>query len=215
MDDLLVQRLKKLEERASFLRGKQHTVSQTVDHLEKEIVRLEEDVSELGKVLKVLGKLADNMAKKDLNVINNLVNYGLRVVFPDRNLTFKASMVEVGGKMQINFETFDDGKLADSDTHGSVSTIESLLLRLICLTKVKAGKLLLLDETFAALDDDYIIRVGILLRELAEKMKMDILLATFNASASEAHTVIRAKHDKKSNELTVTSHSLTKDRVQP
>lgn len=204
--------MKSINDRVSFLRGKEHTDTQTVASIEKVLDLLETDILEIGKVLKVLGKLADNMAQKDLGVINGLVNYGLKVVFPDRDLEFVARMVEVDGKMQVHFETFDTGKLVDSDTYGSVSTVESLLLRVICMVKTKVGKLLLLDETFSAMDHDYIIRVGVLLKELAFKMKMDILLATFNASESEADTVLRAKYSKSTHELSVSTYSPPKVR---
>lgn len=200
------ERMVALKERAITLKSKRESAKEAVIELEKTIHDLEKNVSDVGKVLKVLGKLADRMVKKDLDVINHLVNYGLKVVFPDRDLQFRASMTEVNSKMQVDFETFDSGKLSSNDTHGSVSVVESLILRIICVAKSGVAKLLLLDETFSAIDGDYVVRVGVLLKELAEKMKMDVLLATFNAAAPSADTILRATLNKKVNELQLSEH---------
>lgn len=206
LDPVLTKRIKEISQRYSFLKGKEELARDNMEKLEAEIEELEKDSNELSKVMKVLGMLVDNMVQKDLAAIDHLVNYGLKVVFPDRDLSFKSKMVEMSGKMKLDFETYDQGKKADNDTHGSVSTVQSLILRIICMAKSGVARLLMLDETFAALDDDYIIRVGILLRELSEKMEMDILLATFNASVADANTVLKAKLNHKTNELSITSH---------
>lgn len=203
MDTNTLERIKKVNNRVAFLQGKRESLNKNLEFLEKTVLALEEDVSDLGKVLKVLGQLVDNMVQKDLDAIDHLVNYGLRVVFPDRNLLFKTRMVEVGGKMKVDFETYDEGVLSESDTHGSVSVVQSLILRVMCIAKTGSARFLMLDETFAALDDDYILRVGYLLKELASKMKMDILLATFNAEASDADTVLRARFNAGKKEMTV------------
>lgn len=210
IDDSIVKRVKESTKKYSFLKGKEELARSTMENLEAEIEELEKDSNELGKVMKVLGMLVDNMVQKDLAAIDHLVNYGLKVVFPDRDLSFQSKMVEMSGKMKLDFETFDQGKKADNDTHGSVSTVQSLILRIICMAKSGVARLLMLDETFAALDDDYIIRVGILLRELSEKMEMDILLATFNASVADANTVLKAKLNPKNRELSITSHGGSK-----
>jgi hypothetical protein len=200
----LKSRLDNLQKTSSFLKGKRSAAVSRVSSLEGEISDLEIRVFKLEKVTLVMAQLIEKQVKKDLCAIDNLVNYGLKIVFPDRDLQFKSDMVMVGGKMQVDFTTLDTGMEISTDAFGSVSVIESLLLRIICIMKTKTGKLLLLDETFGALDNDYVLQLGSLLKTLAEKTKMDILLVTFNGFLSDADTLLRARLNHKTRELSIT-----------
>jgi DNA repair exonuclease SbcCD ATPase subunit len=196
-------RVKAVKDSASFMKGRRHAAISKADSLSTEVATLETNVDKYEKATKVIAALVDKMVQKDLQDIDNLVNYGLKIVFPDRDLLFKSSMVMVGNKMQVDFTTYDTGDEVSDDAHGSVSVIESLLLRIICMMKTKTGKMLLLDETFGALDSDYIQALGNLLRTLSEKTKTDILLVTFNGMLSDAHTLLRAKLNHNTKELRI------------
>ena len=200
----LADRVSSLNRVSLLKRGHRDSAVGRMSSLEKEVEGLEKRVFLLEKVSLVLAQLVDKMVQKDLQGIDSLVNYGLKVVFPDRNLLFKSFMVMVGGKMQIDFTTFDDGKEICDDAFGSVSVIESLLLRIICMMKTKSGKLLLLDETFGALDSEYVQLLGSLLKTLTSKAKMDILLVTFNGFLSDADTLLKARLNKATRELSIT-----------
>lgn len=197
-------RLQSLDRNYSYLRGMAESSNSRVLELEKQIATLDIEVVKWDKVGKILSQLVEDMVKKDLKDIDNLVTYGLKVVFPDRNITFQSSMVHHNGKMHVKFTTLDNGKPVAEDAYGSVSVIESLILRIICILKTGVGKMLLLDETFSALDWDYIQRVGILLKELSLKTGIHILFVTFNANSADADHVLRAKLNIKTRELSIT-----------
>jgi hypothetical protein len=199
-----------IKKRASFIEGKKDTYLKQVEKLSKEVEDLERDIDKLTKVSLVMGNLVEKMVKEDLKDIDALVNYGLKIVFPDRLLQFESSMTDVGSKKKVVWSTMDNGDKISEDAFGSVSVIESLLLRIISMIKKTKVRLLLLDETFGALDEDYIQNLGILLRGLSEQMKLDILLVTFNGLVSDANTVLRAKLNNITKELSISS---VKERI--
>jgi hypothetical protein len=199
----ILDRIDALVNKASFVEGKRATVAKNLKDTETNVANLEANIFKLEKVQKVLSALVDKLVKKDLSMIDDLVTYGLKTVFPDRELLFRSEMVSVGDKMQVSFTTVDNGVEVCEDAFGSVSVVESLILRIYCMNKMKTGKLLLLDETFSAIDHEYINRVGQLLHELAKSSKLDILLVTFNPGVSDA-TVLRAKLNTTTRELSLT-----------
>ena len=65
----------------------------------------------------------------------------------------------------------------------------SLILRILVMRRLKKWPLLLLDETLAAVSDEYVDQTGAFLQQLAEKVKLDILLVTHKAAFLD-HAVI-------------------------
>jgi len=208
---ILEERISIVTNRAVFLQGKKDSIDERVKELTSEVESIKKTVGILEKTTKVLSLLEEKMIQKDLKDIDNLVNYGLKVVFPDRDLRFESTMVPMGNKMVVDFATYDKGKKISADAFGSVSVIESLILRTISLMKTNTFKMLLLDETFGALDGDYVQQLGLLLKTLAEKAGLDILLVSFNGLLSDADTLLRAKLNPRTLELHINS---SKEEVQ-
>lgn len=146
------------------------------------VSELEEEGLILQKTEKVLKHLVEKLAKKDLNKMDQLVTYGLNTVFPGRDIKFETELVEHGNKIKINLKTLYNGSLVEPDNKSSISVVESFLLRILCIAKLKKAPLLLMDETFAAVGSEYIENISKLISELAKKLKIDILLVTHNPS---------------------------------
>ena len=149
------------------------------------VTDIENKVILLVKTEKVLKFLIDKLVKDDLNKMDMLVTYGLNTVFPDKNLSFKSSIEERGSKIRIDLQTIYNGNVVDPASKSSVSVIESLLLRMICIIKMKKARLLLMDETFDAVDSEYIENVGKLMDHLSKKLKIDSLLVTHSLGFSD------------------------------
>ena len=152
----------------------------------EDVVKLGLKVGKLEKVQKVLMLLLDRMTRKDLSSMDDLVTFGLKTVFPDRELSMKSDMVDTGKRIYIDMTTMDAGQPASKDQMGSASVIESFLIRLLCLLKTNGPKLLLLDETFGAVEQDRINAVGGLLEEMAARLGIDLLLITHNPGVSDS-----------------------------
>lgn len=199
---LLRDRSSEIGRLGTLLEGRKQSAETKVSALQAQVKELDLFAIKIDRVQKAFSALVDKRVKKDLELIDVLVTNGLRTVFPDREITFKSRPVEVGGKMQIDFVTEDNGKEISDDAYGSVSVVESLILRMICMNKMGTGKMLLLDETFSAIDNEYVTRVGVLLSEMAQQMGIDILLVSFNPGASDA-AVLRATLNTKTRTLNV------------
>jgi len=152
---------------------------------------LRRDTEILQKTEKVLKHLIDKLAKKDLSRMDKLVTYGLNTVFPDKDLRFESSLEERGKKIWVNLKTIHGENEVDSNSKSSVSVIESFILRLLCIYKLNRAPFLIMDEAFGAVHVDYIDNVSQLIKELASKLKMDILLVTHNHGFAES-----ADHNK-------------------
>ena len=141
---------------------------------------------------KILSFLMERMTQKDMAEMDNLVTYGLRAVFKDRDITFKSNLKDSGKKFTISLDTFDGGQEVAGDAFGSVAVIESFLLRLLTITKLKKPHIIILDETFSSVDQNRINHVGPLISELCKRMGFDVLLVTHNPGASD-HKVLQAE----------------------
>ena len=172
--------------RAQFLEGVYENKVRQQTKLKTELADLANEKDVLEKVEKVLKHLIDRLAKSDLSKMDKLVTYGLKSVFPDRNIKFQSCLEERGKKVIVSLKTLYNDNAVDPSSRSSIQVIESFILRLLCVFKLKRAPFLILDETFSALHADYIPNVSELINELATKLKMDIILVTHNPNLSEA-----------------------------
>lgn len=175
-----------IKSRASYLKGVYIEKKKNHEDLTETVSSLEKESEVLEKTEKVLKHLVDKLVKKDLKKMDELVTYGLNTVFPDRNLKFESTVEELRGKLNISLRTIYNGEAVDPSSMSSISVIESFLLRVLCIIKLKKAPFLLMDETFAAVDSDYIENVSRLIAQISEKLKIDILAVTHNPKLSES-----------------------------
>jgi ABC-type branched-subunit amino acid transport system ATPase component len=189
-------------DRAQFLQGVYQNKVQQKEIKEKEVRNLHEEKEVLEKTEKVLKHLMDKLVQKDLSKMDNLITYGLRTVYTDRDIVFKSKIDERGKKIWIDLQTITDGKRVDPQTQSSVNVLESFLLRILCISKLKRAKLLLLDETFSAMDPGYIENFSQLIVQLCEKLGLDIFLVTHNIGFLDyAHNSYRIKRNDNKTEI--------------
>lgn len=173
------------------LQSQERALVDTIEELKKAIER---DT----KASVVLKHLLDMMVKNEITKMAALITYGLKSVFDDQNLTFLPDKREKGGKINIELKTINDGIEGDFKSFGgSVAIIESLLMRILCALKKNLARLMLLDETFAAVGEEYISNTGRLINELSKKIGIDILLVTHQKEFKHnADRVYRIKESK-------------------
>ncbi len=191
-----------LSDRIRTFDGVYKTKTATYVTLKKEVEELDKERDLLTKTGKLINFLIDKLAKQDLSKMDQIITYGLSTVFPKREIEFKSSLEERGKKLWINLDTYYDGNLVDPDNKSSVSVIESFLLRMLCIIKLKKANILLLDETFAAVGAENIDNTSSLLSEMSKKLGLDILLVTHNPGSNQwANQCFQAKLKNKCLEL--------------
>lgn len=169
-----------LADRVRYLEGVYNNKVDQRKSLKGKVSVLEEDHAVLVKTEKTLKHLVDKLAKNDLKKMDQLVTYGLNAVFPGRDIRFETELVERGNKIKVNLNTLYNGSAVDSDNKSSISVVESFLLRVLCIYKLKRAPLLIMDETFAAVGSEHVENLSKLISKLASKLEIDILLVTHN-----------------------------------
>jgi hypothetical protein len=161
----------------------------------------EEDV--LDRVADMFRALIDREVIDNANTAQDLLTEGLQAVFDDLDLSVRAEVDIQRGKVAVDLLTVQrqpDGNVTEGSAMdvygGSVATVESVLLRIVVLTRRGLRPLLLLDESLGAVAEHYVPRVGQFLSLLSERMGLDVLAVSHNPSLVEAASAAYRIHKK-------------------
>jgi len=161
---------------------------------QREIRNLEEEEHLLVLCAQLLRTLADDEVSEGVEAVTQLQTEGLQEIFPDKDLSLEAEVSESRGKVSVELVTVDkkpDGTvIRDSSLEafgGSVTTVESILLRIIVIMRRDLKPLLVLDETLAAVARNYVSSVAEFFRTMCEKVPggMDILVVSHDPQLVE------------------------------
>ena len=187
----------KLEE----LRSIKKSLESEIDNLVSEQVLLQET----HEVLKVL---LDKMSHDNVGQIEGLVTFGLKSIFgnvyEDIRFFFKKSVK----RDQLHYEPMlsVDGVEASLDDSfgGGMLCVISFILRLIVVTNLGLYPLIVGDEIFSGVSEEFQKPCSEFLRVMAERMNCDFLLVTHQEQFAEnAHT--KYKCHKSNNKLVMKS----------
>jgi len=152
-------------------------------------------------VSNLLRQFLDLEVTEGIRVVEKLLTQGLSEIFFDQNLSVRIETEDSRGKIGVSVVTVskEEGKIVEGQAEesfgGSVTTLESLLLRIAVIFRRKMRPVLLLDETLAAVADKYVDRAAQFLSALAESLGLDILLVShdeaFVGAAKHAYRVER------------------------
>lgn len=167
------------EARAAALRGKELT---------GDIAALKQEVEHLIKAGGVLTKIGEDKQHAAQEQIEMLVTRGLQVIF-DSDTSFHVVQSVKASRPQVDFliRSTMDGKTVETSVMdsrgGGVASVVGFLLRLVVLLLGrKPGALLVLDETFGMVSEDYEPRVAEFLRELVDKTGVQVLMVTHSSA---------------------------------
>lgn len=184
----IAERSQALSQKALRHKMARDTVIQDIADKKAEIVTLTEDMEKLTKVGELLRVLMDKLVLDQVQGIEATITEGLNTIFTDQDLTFQAEVSTKYNKIAIDFliqqgkdEMAVKGHPLESFGGGPAS-VASLVLRLLALLRLKKWPLLLLDETLAAVSDEYTDQAGRFLRKLAESSGIDLLVITHKQS---------------------------------
>lgn len=166
--------------------------------LEQERDAKAQDIEALSKRLDVLAKvgelfrlLMDSLVMSHVRSIESVVTEGLRSVFYDQVFAFEAEVQQRYNKLAIDFYFRQDHTRVPVRAHpldafgGGPSSVASLILKVLTMKRLGKWPLLVLDETLAAVSDEYIDQTGAFLKELAAKTGFSILLVTHKSGFVE------------------------------
>jgi hypothetical protein len=164
----------------------------TVTRLEAEVATLGVEETLLQKVSELFRVLTDRLVNDQVRALAGIVTEGLVSIFADQDLAFEAEAGQKYGKVSVDFF------LRSGDPErggyrgppleafgGGPSSVVSLVLRILTLLRLGKAPILLLDETLAAVSDEYVDPTGRFLRELAQSAGLDVLLVTHKTAFLE------------------------------
>ena len=162
------------------------TTQSDIQRLEKELVLLE-------GVQVLFQQFIDQEVNIGVQAVTQLLTEGLQAVFNDQDIQVKADVVIERGKVAVNLVTVqkspDTTQAVEGDSNesfgGSVSTVQSVLLRMIIIFRRGLLPVVFLDETLGAFDPNYIINMGTFMKTLCERLKVDLLDVTQTTSLLE------------------------------
>jgi ABC-type dipeptide/oligopeptide/nickel transport system ATPase subunit len=165
--------------------------------LKKKEVQLKEDIHSLTRedltleqVAMLFRTLHEDSLEGYAKDFARIVEDGMRSVFYDQDLAFSIELEQKRGKVTASFITKDkrtfegESRVIEGDPlksfGGGVAALQSLLLRVLVLLKNNMAPYLILDESLAAMSEDYIETTASFLKALCQEMGVHILLVTHN-----------------------------------
>ena len=187
---LAIAELRSQADRAEALRD---AAEQRLGETINEIKRLQNTESLLNLVATLFRELLDQEVTTGVQAVEKLLSSGLQAVFNDQDLKVKADVRVLRGKVHVDLITVQrrsdgttvEGLSADA-FGGSVTTVQSVLLRITVILRRKMRLLILLDEALPAFDPNYIVNVGKFLALLCKKLQLDTLMITHNPALVES-----------------------------
>lgn len=141
---------------------------------------------DLERVTILLNTIGEDRQMQAQETIEELVTRGLQTIF-DSSLSFHIIQTIKGRSVSADFivrttlgDTFIETPVLDARGGGLAATI-GFLLRVVVLllsSGTKQDNVLILDETFAHVSDEYLPPLGEFLRELVDKTGIQIIMVT-------------------------------------
>jgi hypothetical protein len=186
-------RLKVLLAQASRLQVSHENHKKNLDRILLVVSSLEKEEEILDLTLALLRSLIDTEVTEGVKAVEELLTEGLNAVFEDQDLKVRAEVDIQRGKVSVEFLTIQtqaNGTVTEAPCidafGGAVSTVQSILLRVIVILKRGLRPVLFLDETLPAFDSSYVHNMGNFLRNLCNKLGVDMLLVSHNQAMLEA-----------------------------
>lgn len=194
-----LQGIQSLAHRAEAMR---ETLQHQISLVEGKIVQFRNEEALLELVANLLRHILDLEVTDGIRSVEKLLTEGLADIFFDQNLSVRIETEDARGKIGVSVVTIskeEDGKVIEGQAEeafgGSVTTLESLLLRIAVIFRRQLRPVLLLDETLAAVADKYVDRAAAFLSTLSERLNLDILLVShdsaFVGAAKHAYRIER------------------------
>lgn len=196
--------LTSLRSQADQIVGRRDAARSRVTAASVAVTRLQSEADMLNQVAELFRQMVDKEVTLGVQAVERLLTEGLKAVFDDQDLRVRADIEIQRGKVSVELVTVQtkaDGTVIEGLSRdgfgGAVTTVQSILLRIIVLLRRGLQPVLLLDETLPALDGNYVANMGRFLRVLCQRVGIDILLVTFNpdlvSAADKAYQI--SSHD--------------------
>jgi hypothetical protein len=184
--------------------GLRQSLEQRRQLLATEIQGLVQEQALLEHVEVLFRSLIDAEIKDAVGAVEEIQTEALKTVFDDQDLSVSADIGTDRGKVSVTLVTTQKkdqgepivGEALDS-FGASVTTVESLLLRVLVAIRRGLRPVFLMDESLHAFDPNYATNMGRFLTALCDRLGVDILMVTHNQTFFEsASRSYRVRHHR-------------------
>lgn len=175
------------------LHGEARSVLLRRKDLQTQIEGLDEDISVYDRVTSLLNSLGEERQMKAQATIESLVTRGLQTIFDD-TLSFHILQTVRAKQAHVEFivrttlsDTVVDTPIMEARGGGLIATIGFLLRVVVMLLRdgQRNENVLILDETFAHVSDEYVPGVAQFLREIVDKTGIQVVMVTHQDQFTE------------------------------
>lgn len=182
MEEVLEQRYEACMEKARQVETSHQMLLDREKDLQQKIEDLQAEDILLVKVAELFKHLLNKYVYEYAESFSEIVTEGLQSIYHDQDVRFAIEVDQKRGKVYANFVIEENGvRGAPLESFGGgVSSVVSLLMRILVVLKSGMARYLILDESLASLSDEYVEPCGDFLRKLCEELDVHILLVTHN-----------------------------------
>lgn len=190
-------RVRDLRDKSLRLKTLQDRLKNDLDARQAEVESLSVRIEKLTKVGELFRTLMDLLVVKQVRSVENIVTEGFHSIFHDLDLSFESDIGPKFNKVSVDFY-LRQGSKDDPLSHrgrpleafgGGPTSVADLILRVLTVMRLGRWPLFILDEALGAVSDEYVDQTGQFLRDLAQKMKTDVLLVTHKPAFSDQAAV--------------------------
>lgn len=188
--------LKDRQRRLYELQGQRVALNFRHTQLTAELEDLRDTQRRLQTAIEVLTAYADKTEKEALEKAQGLATLGMTTVFGE-DVRLVITQTQRGNLTSADItiaSTLEDGTEIQTDVMsargGGLAAIAGFMLRLtVLLLNPNASKLMVLDETFAQLSEEYEPRLADFMRQLVDKTSIQIILVTHSPAYDDVADV--------------------------
>lgn len=178
------------------LKAEQDSISTRIEALASEIASRDKVKNELMQVAVLFEQMAEEEVNMGVNTYVDLLEEGLKAIFPEQKISLEAEVLKQRNKIAVKLKTKvigDDGIEVEAEGidsfGGALTTIQSLLLRVSLIMRSQLRPLMILDESFPAVDSSRVHLLVEFLKVLCKKLNMDILCITHDPAIAEGANI--------------------------
>lgn len=197
MDASLLQQVRTARQALDREAGAVRATAQRGKAVQAEIVSLATEVEQLEKAAAVLNVIGSERQTSTQAHIEGLVTHGLQTIFGPE-LSFHLVTTEARKTTTTDFvlRSVVDGQEVETPVMdargGGVAATVGFLLRVVMLLlgPERQMPVLVLDETFAQLSEDYEPRMAEFLRELVDRTPLQVIMVTHSTAYTDAADIV-------------------------
>lgn len=182
----LSQRVQALRDKSVRLKTLRDRLQQDLQDKRDDVAALSSRIEKLTKVGELFRTLMDMLVVDQVRSVETVVTEGFRTIFHDQELSFESDIGPKYNKISVDFkirEGAKDNPFAPrghplSSFGGGPASVASLILRVLTVMRLGRYPLFILDEALGAVSEEYSEETAQFLRDLSEKMGIDIMLVT-------------------------------------